>query len=244
MRLLVTFLVLLTTAPARAEITKLGDLQLAQQIKKPATVSITLFGCAGSMRPEIDKRKQVTRVRFDGDHCAKLVKSMTAAISKDFGGAPLVNANGDELWEGKTASIILTTSLSAGRDRPSILLLSPAGGSKRPCWADDGFAAFWTTFKAAIAGGKGVAIAAAFAFPVRDFEDKVRFKDARSLAKHWTTIIDKRDAEEVGRGELTASCMLDDATYELSLSDSNHSLTATQVDGVWHWSTLDDQAPG
>ena len=243
MRLLLACVVLAATAvPARAEIAKLGDLQLGQEVKKPTLQKVTLFGCAGSMVPKVDMHERITLIEFDGAACGKLVKSMTAAITKAFGGAPLVNATGDALWEGTTASIILTRSLSASGS-PTVLLLPPGGGAKRVCWADDGFAAFWSKFKAAVASGKGKAITAAFAFPLRDFEDKVRFKTAKALAAKWKTIVGKQDIEELGAGKLTARCSLDARTYELSL-DSDYLLTATRIDGVWHWSELDDRASG
>ena len=46
----------------------------------------------------------------------------------------------------------------------------PGAGAKRMCFSQDGFAAFWKTFKAAV--DKPEAAVATFKFPVKDFDGK------------------------------------------------------------------------
>jgi hypothetical protein len=226
---------------ARAEITKLGGFTLGQEVKKPATVKVTVFGCAGELRPEIDRQNKVTSVRFSTDEC-KSADAVVATIAKELGGSPIVNAQGDKLWEGKTASLIFSTSLSASA-QATILLVPPGPGSKRTCWADDGFAAFWTGFKAAVASGKPAAVATSFAFPIKDFEGKVQIKNAKAFAARLARIIGDDDARAIAAGELTAHCQLDDDSYRLPLSGTNSELGAKKIGGAWLWSSVDAVSP-
>jgi len=229
-------IVIVAAAPVRAEVTKLGAFTLGQEVKKPATVKTTVYGCTGELRPQINKAKKVVKVKFDGGKCK--VGAIVAAITKAHGGAPIANAHGDKLWEGKTASIIL----DAGHSAPVVLLVPPGPGSKRTCFADDGFAAFWSTFKAAVATGNPATIAASFKFPLKDFEGKVKIKDAKAFATQWTEVIDNDDAKEIA-GDLEATCRVDADKYELSLPGTYSELTATKVKRAWLWTSLDSVSP-
>ncbi|MEO8707051.1 MAG: hypothetical protein ABI867_43895 [Kofleriaceae bacterium] len=231
--------VIALTGVAHAEVGKLGDFKLGDKVK-PKTVKGTVFGCAGDLYPDIDRSKKIKRVRFTAKTCK--ATAVAAAITKEFGAAPLTNAAGDRLWEGKKASVILSTSLAASESSAVILLVPPGAGAKRTCWADDGFAAFWTTFKTAVAGGKPEAIAASFGFPVKNFENKVKIKDAADFAPKWAAL-DATDIAGLGSGKLAAKCDVDDERYKLRLDDSYAELTATKVKGTWHWTALDEFSP-
>ena len=227
---------------ARAEVTKLGDFTLGQEVKKPATAKLTVFGCAGELRPEIDRSKKVVKVKFTAGNC-KDVDVIAAAITKDFGGSPIANTAGDRLWEGKSASLILSTSLASAPSQPIIMLVPPGPGSKRTCWADDGFATFWSGFKAAVASGKPAAVATSFAFPVKDFEGKVLIKNAKMFASRFARIIGDSDAKAITAGELTPTCKLDEDSYRLPLSGTNGELGAKKLGGAWQWSSMDAVSP-
>lgn len=219
-------------APVNAEIVKLGDLALGQSVTTPKTVKIELFGCAGELRPEIDRSKKVVKVVFSATRCKDL-QGLVAAITKDFGGTPIENTEGAKLWEGKTASVMLGFPLAPSR--PSILLVPPGPGSKRACFADDGFAAFWSGFKTALATGKVDKVAPSFKFPLKNFEDKVVLKDAKALVKRWSSVFGAEDLAKIANGSLTAKCNLSGEYYNLPLHGSNTALSARRVGDRWLW---------
>ena len=144
-----------------------------------------------------------------------------------------------KLWEGKTGSMMVITARTGS---VTIRLLPPGPGAQRPCFADDGFAAFWKTFKESI--DKPDAVAKSFKFPLKDFDDTVKVKDAKTLAKKWSSMIDDADKKEIASGSLTPTCSIAVGTYDLSLSESNLSLEARQVGGKWMWVEINDQASG
>ena len=189
MRVAVSSLVLLVAALAaspdvRAEVASLGGVALGQERAVAGTIKTTVYGCAGRLYPDIDRKKKVIKVRFESDKCAD-VAAAVAAITKEFGAAPIVSAEGDKLWEGKRASLILSPSLSNYPTSPVLLLVPPGPGSKRTCWANDGFAAFWKAFVRSVVAGKPAAVATSFAFPLKDQDEKVKFKDAAAFAARW-----------------------------------------------------------
>jgi hypothetical protein len=233
--------VIIAVAPVRAEVRKLGKFALGQQVKRPSTVRTSIYGCAGELRPSIDSTKKVVKVRFSGRRCK--TDAVIAAITKAHGRAPIVNAQGDQLWEGKTASVILSTALSVKRTTPIILLVPPGPGSKRTCWSDDGFAAFWSTFKASVASGKPATMAASFAFPVKDYAGNVKATNAQDLLRMWGEVMDNEDVKQIVSGELAPTCRTDDDEYNLSLDSTYSELKATKVRGKWRWSKLDTVSP-
>jgi hypothetical protein len=240
MRIVLLATLVLASVPARAEVTKLGDFKLGDKVK-PKTVKATVFGCAGELYPDIDRTKKIKSVRFTGKSCK--ADAIAAAITKDFGGAPLANAAGDKLWEGKKASIILGVSLGNAPSAPVILLVAPGAGAKRTCWGEDGFAAFWASFKAAVTGGNADTIAASFAFPIKDVENKVKVKDAKDFAAKWASTFDPADLKGITGGKLEATCKVDDGEYKLRLDDSYSELTATKVKGKWLWTGFAEFSP-
>jgi hypothetical protein len=233
--LAIVVVVLLASAPARAEVTKLGGFSLGQKVRKPAIARMSLYGCAGGLRPFVDTHKKVVQVRFSTRGCS--VETVAAAITKHQKHAPIVNARGDRLWEGKTASIILSASMSS-QTTPIILLVPPGAGAKRICWPGDGFDAFWSRFKAAVASGKPDAVAGSFLFPAKDYEGTVLFATARELANKWGDVIDHEDAKRIAAGELTPTCRVDGDRYKLILESSYYELDATLVKGAWKWSAV------
>ena len=224
----------LAAPSARAEVTRLGNLSLGLKARKPMTLRTYLYGCAGTLRSTLGAKK-VVQVRFSARNCN--VDSVAAAITKQQGRAPVVNGQGDRLWEGKTASLILSTSLST-QTTPVLLLVPPGAGSKRTCWPDDGFAPFWSTFKAAVASRNAATMAASFVFPARDYEGTVLFANARDLANAWTDLIDHEDATRIAAGELAPSCRVDGNRYRLILESGYYELDATKVGGVWRWTSV------
>jgi hypothetical protein len=247
MRVAVSSLVLVVAAvaaspDARAEVASLGGVALGQEMARAGTIKTTVYGCAGRLYPDIDRKKKVIKVRFESDKCAD-VAAAVAAITKEFGQAPIVSAEGDKLWEGKRASLILSPSLSNYPTSPVLLLVPPGPGSKRACWADDGFAAFWKAFVKSVVAGKPAAVATSFAFPLKDQDEKVKFKDAAAFAARWRELIDESDAKEVDAGELTPMCRLDQETYRLQLPGSYSDITATKVRGAWKWTVMGEVSP-
>jgi hypothetical protein len=234
---------LVAAGTAGAEVGKLGGYTLGQTVKKPGTTRLTAFRCIGRVRPEIDRKKKVVRVRFDADGCPD-VELVVAAITKDMGAEPVTNAAGDQLWEGKAASVILAPSLGVTPATPAILLVPPGAGTKRTCWADDGFAAFWSDFRKATASRKVTAVTSAFTFPLKDDEGEVKYKDAKALTAAWTELIEDADAKAIGSGKLAPRCQLDQDSYTLSLPGSYSELTATRVGGAWRWTSMSSVASG
>jgi len=235
-------LVTIWASPVRAEVAALGGLALGQEVKKTSMTKTTVYGCAGRLYPSTDRKHKVTEVRFEADSC-KDVAAVVAAISKEFGGSPIANDEGDRLWEGKRASVILSASLGRGPSTPVLILLPPGPGSKRTCWKDDGFAAFWATFEKALASRKPAAMAGSFRFPLKNSEGQVKFKDAAAFTSRWKELIDEADAAEIASGELTPSCRLDLDHYTLRLPESYGELTATRARGSWRWSSLTEMSP-
>ena len=235
MRVVVAIAVLLGAAPAGAEVTRLGGLQLGQKARKPTTVRTHLYGCAGVLRSSLGGAKKVVQVKFSARNCT--ADAVAAALTKQQGRAPVVNAQGDRLWEGKTASVILSTSLST-QSTPILLLVPPGAGSKRTCWPDDGFAPFWATFKAAVSSSNPSTMAASFVFPARDYEGTVMFATARDFANSWSDVIDHEDATRIASGELAPTCRVDGDRYRLILESGYYELDATKVKGVWRWSSV------
>lgn len=236
---LVLAVIAATSSSARADITKLGDFALGQEVKKPATAKVTVYGCAGELRPEIDRSKKVSSVGFRGTSACK-ADAVAAAVAKEAGVAAVANAAGDKLWEGTVASLILTKDFGGALQ---LKLVAPGAGSKRTCWPDDGFAAFYAAFKTAVASGKADAVAASFALPLKDFEGKVKIKDAKKFVAQWPKLLDAGDAKGIGSGALTATCDLDVESYELSLPDSNGALKAKKTGGAWKWIQWNDVSP-
>lgn len=226
----------LLTAPAHAELTKLGDFALTDTPKKSNFAKVkSVLGCAGSVR-HVMRGDKLVGIEFSAAKCD--ARALEAALRKEYAGEPIVSRDGKaKLWEGKTSSVVLDTRAS------SVRLGAPGPGTKRTCFTDDGFAAFYQTFRDAVAAGKADAVAATFAFPIKDFEGTVRFKDAKALARQWSKLLDPADKQAIA-GDLAATCDLGTETYDLSLSDSNLSLTARKVDGRWQWVEIDDQASG
>lgn len=237
MRMWACCLALVLATAAHAEVTNMGGFKLGQKVKKPKSANATVFGCAGSVRPEIDKKKQVTSVEFEPKGCA--ADALTATITKEFGAEPIANVAGDKLWEGKAASVMFLASAIT----PVVRLVKPGGGSKRVCWPDDGFAAFWDTFKKGVASGKPAAIAASFVFPLKDFEGTVKFKNARAFEAGWTELITADDAKALAAGQVEPVCNVTGAEYSISLEGSYSSLTATQKAGAWQWSEYGTESP-
>jgi len=223
---------LVICAPARAEITKLGEHSLGQVIKRPTTSKARLYGCRGSLRASTDRKRRVKKVRFEAVGCK--LPAVTAAITRAAGKKPISNPAGDKLWEGRRASIILTTH---GGNAPLILLVPPGPGAKRPCWSGDGFAKFWTRFRAATGSHDAARIAGSFAFPLKG---SIPIADARTFAAKLGDLIDDTDLAAIAGGTLTASCRLEDEIYRLVLTSSNAGLVATRIRGAWRWTRRDD----
>ncbi len=221
---------LLLASSARAEIAKLGGIAIGDTVAQPATQKTRLYGCTGNLRPNIDRKKKVTRVRYEATGCT--MAAVAAAITKDVGIKPIASTGGDKLWEGKTAALLMTDH---GGGAPVILLLPAGGGAKRACFSADGFAAFWSGFKSAVASGKADAVAAAFAFPLEDDSGKVIAKTAADFASHYAEWFDAADVKAIAGGTLTADCDAVLETYRLGLHSSYAALSATRVRGAWKW---------
>jgi len=227
--------ILLLARAAHADVTKLGDFALGQEVKKPTTVKVKLYGCTGELRPTTDRKKKVTRVRYEATACT--LASAAAAITKQLG-APISNPAGDRLWEGKTASLVMT---NRGGNAPLILLVAPA--TKRVCFPGDGFAAFWTDFKTAVANGKRNAIAASFAFPLKSFDGKVVIANAADFIDHYAEHFDAADLKAIAGGTSAAECKLAEEHYLLRLDSSNAELLATRIRGTWKWTSRNEVSP-
>jgi hypothetical protein len=233
--ILVAALAVAVAAPARADITSLGKYQLGQKYKKEKLKKATLYGCAGKLYAEPGKDKTIAKVTFETDEkCAPA--QITDAITKDFGGPPIVDAGGDRLWEGTTASVIVV--MEVGDTIPIVYLLPPGPGSKRTCWADDGFAAFWAGFQKALASGKPDAIAATFTFPFKVDGGDVQWKDAKALAASWKDYMDPDDAKAFISGDKKPSCSYYYQRYEIYLTAQYADVYATKVGDTWHWTSV------
>jgi hypothetical protein len=227
----------LVSSSAYAELAKLGDFALTDTPKKSGFAKVTaVLGCAGSVRHEM-KGGKVVAVELSAEKCTKA--SVEAALAKEYPGVtPVTSPDGEaKLWEGKTTSVILRSGMSL-----AVRLVAPGPGAKRTCFADDGFAAFYKTFTQAVATNKADTIAASFAFPIKDFEGKVRIKDAKAFAKKWPKLIDSADLKELAT--LTATCDLGTETYSLGLSNSDTSFEARKVGDRWMWIEINDVARG
>jgi hypothetical protein len=221
--------------PAKAEITKLDKLALGQKWKKAKPKQITLYGCQGSLFAAPGKDKKVSKVTFESASKCSL-SAMATAITNEFGSPAKTNANGDSLWEGTTASIILTQA-SYQPGVPIMYLVPPVAG-KRVCWGDDGFDAFWASFKKAVATGKGAAIAASFKLPFTDEDGNFEIKDAKAFETRWTELIGKDDAKELASGTMKPTCSIPDEQYTISLGEPNGELKASRKGDAWQWSTI------
>lgn len=229
---------MLFSSTAYAELAKLGDFALTDTPKKAGFAKVTTLGCAGSVRHEMGSGKVDAVELSAGDKCTKA--ALEAAIAKEYPGVtPITSTDGEaKLWEGKTSSVILRSGSGL-----YVRLVRPGAGAKRTCFADDGFAAFFKTFKDAVASNKADAVAATFKFPVKNYDDKVKFKDAKAFAKKWPKLIDAEDKKALA-ADLKPTCDLGVETYSLSLSDSYISLEAKKVGDKWVWVEINDQAPG
>lgn len=233
--------ILAAATPARAELKALGGYALGQKVKRPTARTTRLYGCRGQLRPAIDRRHRIVSVRFVGGKCN--VRAVASAITRAFGKKPQVNPSGDRLWEGKSASVILSTSHSLTRTMPIIALVAPARASKRTCWGDDGFQRFWSGFRTALARDDSKAIARSFAFPLKDSEGTVKYTSSADLAAGWDEVLDRDDAALIASGKLTPSCRFDTATYRLQLDRTYAVLKATRRRGAWRWTSVDLVSP-
>jgi hypothetical protein len=238
MRLVVVLAVVLGATPASAEIDKLGGMKLGDKVKPRATPA-TLYGCAGTIAPDVDGARRVVRVRFRTKRCSP--DALARAISREARTKPVANAIGDQLWEGARSSVIISTSL-ATKASPVILLV-PAVRGARACWPNDGFATWWSGFTTALGAGKPEALAASFAFPVKDAQGAVKIARPADLAEAWAQV-DPEDVQQLRSGALAPTCSVDDQRYELSLGDSYIKLTATRVQGAWRWTVFAPYSPG
>lgn len=229
----------LFSIPTHAEVTKLGDHSLGQVLAKSKFAKGAAFGCTGNFRQEIEKGK-VSGVDFTAEGKCK-ASDIEAQIEKDYGAKPIVSVDKSaKLWEGKTGSVMVVTAMTGS---VTVKLLPPGPGAKRACFADDGFAAFWKTFKDGI--DKPDAVAATFKFPVKDYDDKVVLKDAKALGKKWAAMVDADDKKEITSGKLTPTCAIDlGGIYNLRLGNSNLSFEAKQIGGKWQWVEINSQASG
>jgi hypothetical protein len=241
MRAATALLLVLALRPthARAEIAALGGLKLGQPYKKAAQKKVTLYGCAGNLYASADGDNKVVKVTFYGGRTCSAA-SVAAAVGKDFGGSAIANAAGDKLWEGATASVILTRTA----DRAPMLELVPHGaGSKRTCWPDDGFAPFWAAFKSGVASGKPDAVAASFAYPFAAADGTVKFKDAGDFAANWVTLINADDVKAIAGGKKAPACSIDDEHYTIYFAEAYARVTAVRSGDGWHWTSITFQSP-
>ena len=232
-RSLPILVVLVLATSADADITKLGDIALGQP-GKTATVKTTVFGCAGEIRTQVDRAKKVTYVELLTGACNR--DAIAAAITKETGITPIPNADGAKLWEGTTASLILQENV--------VRLVPPGAGSKRVCWPDDGFVAFYTRFRAAVKSSNGTSIAASFAIPLKDYSGKVRFNTAKKLASAWTKLINGDDVSDIAEGTSKPRCSYEDESYRLRLPDSYGEIIARRINGMWKWVEYNEMSPG
>jgi len=229
--------VVVSAASARAELTSLGDFALGQKLAKAKFAKGSALGCTGSFRQGLDSGK-IREVSFSPDGACQAA-ALEAQLEKEYGGKPIVSVDKTvKLWEGKTGSAMLISSRSGSL---TVKVLRPGNGAKRACFADDGFAAFWKNFVATVE--QPAAVAASFAFPVKNYDDKVVIKDAKALAKQWPTLIDPADRKELATGSVTPSCSVDTATYDLSLPESNLGLEARVVRGGWKFVEINHESP-
>lgn len=226
----------LLATPVHAELTKLGPYALTDTPKKSQFSKVkSVLGCAGSVR-HVMRGDKLVGIELATSKCD--ARTLEAALRKEYTGEPIVSRDGNaKLWEGKTSAVVLDTRSA------SVRLGAPGPGAKRTCFADDGFAAFFQTFRAAVTAGKLDAAAASFAFPIKDLDAAVRIKDAKDFARQWPKLLDPADKQALAK-DLEATCDLGTETYDLSLSNSNLSLTARKIDGRWQWVELDDQSGG
>lgn len=231
-------LVSLLASSASADITKIGDFALGQKLDKSTVKMGTYFGCKGGITQQVDKGA-IVRVSFESQSCK--AADVEAQIQKEYGNAaPIVSVDKTaKLWEGKTGSVVVITSVSGA---VGVKVLPPGAGAKRACFADDGFAAFFKDFKAAL--DKPDVAAKQFKLPIKDFDGKVVAKDAKALAKLLPAMIDKADRKELAAGTLSATCDLSLSTYNLRLGNSNASFEAKQVGGTWQWVEINAEAGG
>lgn len=223
----------------RAEVTKLGEFSLGQPLAKSKFAKGALYGCQGSFRQDIAKGKIVGVEFTSSGRCNPSL--ITMAVKKEMGGAsPIVSTDKKAvLWEGKAGSVIVIMPVTGG---VTARLVAPGPGAKRVCFADDGFAAFWQTFKDSL--DKPAAAAELFKYPIKDVEDELVAKDAKALAKKWPSMIDGDDKKELASGKLVPTCDLGTSTYDLRLGNSGVSFEAKQVGGKWMWVEINSEAGG
>jgi hypothetical protein len=225
--------------PARADLPDLGGIKLGQKYKKAKPKKVTLYGCTGKLygsAPDKGKDKIVNKVHFEADKCSDTATA--DAITKAFGAPPVVNAQGDRLWEGTTNAVLLfKIDYSNG---VVVQLVPPQPDGKRVCWAKDGFAEFWTTFAKAVGSGKPAATAAAsFVFPFKDDDGNFELKNAKELEAKWSELVSADDAKEITSGAMTRTCEHDSQRYAIFLHDPNADLYATRAaDGTWRWTSI------
>ncbi len=230
MKLFAFALVLLFALPLHAEVTRLGELTLGQTLEKSKFRMAKLYGCGGGLSQQIEGGK-IVAVDFTGGGCKQADVEML--IAKEYGYAkPIVSVDkSTSLWEGKTASILVTT----GADGDVVVRMVPPGkGAKRGCFADDGFATFWNAWKVAVEK-KDVAPVAMFSFPLKTREGHALIKDASELG--WRSLISSDQRTGIARGTIKPSCTALEGAYTLKLDD--RSLLARQVDGKWLWAGFD-----
>jgi hypothetical protein len=228
----------LLALPATAEVTKLGDFSLGASQAKAKFAKGSAFGCQGSFGQRIDAKNKISGVEFTSSGKCKAA-DVERLVEKEYGGKPIVSTDKKaKLWEGKTSAVIVVTRMSG----VTVKLVTPGAGAKRACFPDDGFAAFWKTFKDGL--GKADAAAATFKYPIKDFEGKVVVKDAKAMAKKWPTLIDADDKKELASGELLPTCSIDVETYDLRLANSYVSFEAKKIGDKWMWVEINDEASG
>jgi hypothetical protein len=237
MRITLGLLVLLAASPAAAEITSLGGFSRGQEPASGKGKKDTLLGCAGTAYPSLGQDKKVTRVRFEPSDCGS---KLAEALGKELKTPPLVNAGGDLLWEGKTATLMFVRPKGPGA---ALLLLPPGDGAKRVCWADDGFAAFYKKFVEDARSGKPAVLVSSFALPLKDGGGKVKIKNAKAFESKWSTIVDPGDVKEMLSKETEPTCFADDEKVTLNLSYTYSELTATRGADGWKWTQWDMVSP-
>lgn len=237
--MLAALLIAASATVANAEIEKLGGFKLGDKVKARATPA-KVYGCGGTVTPDVDGKQRVVLVRFRSKRCNP--DALARAIARETKAQPVVNPSGDRVWEGAKATVIVSTSL-ATKVSPVVLLVPPVKSGTRVCWAGDGFDVWWSAFKTALAAGKPEALAGAFAYPVKDAQGAVKIARAADLAEAWAQV-DPEDVAKVRNGGIEPTCKIDEAQYELSLGDSYIRMTARRVNGAWRWTVFDPYAPG
>ncbi len=221
-------------SPGSAEITSLGKYRLGRPAKR-LVQKTRLFGCRGSLRASTDRRRKIRKVRFEARGCK--LGAVAAAITRSARKRPVRNATGDRLWEGRRASVILTTH---GGGAPLVLLVPARRGAHQACWPRDGFAAFWSKFRHTVASGDAKRVAGSFAFPLKG---SVPIDNAKSFATRYPEVIDDVDAAAIAKGSVAAECQLEQERYRLLLSSTGAELVADRVRGGWRWTRRDDVSP-